>query len=218
MCKELCELPIPIRNIDPHCFKMIINRSFNTNKQNININEIQGGVVGGIVIYGKININDKIKILPGYYTSSGYKPIYCTVLSINTSKISLDSAISGGLIGIQLDIDPSLTMEDKLIGNIIVKSTEENIKVYNKIAIQNYIEDSKAKKDFVVGEKVSLNINSNNILSEIVKISDTLIGFALDSPVCVEKDDIVIVNKHSETFNGINGFGNFFSGKEFIKI
>ena len=120
VCEELCNLPIPKRN-NGSSFKMIVNRSFNVNRQHIKISDIKGGVIGGIISRGSVKVGDTIKILPGYYTQHGYMPIIGNVLSINSSVVPLDFAVPGGLIGIQLDIDPALSAEDNLFGNVLVK-------------------------------------------------------------------------------------------------
>ena len=215
ICKELCNLPVPERNIDAD-FKMIINRSFNVNKQNIKISEIKGGVIGGIISRGIIKIGDIIKILPGYYNQNGYMPIIGKVLSINSSTVSLNSAISGGLIGIQLDIDPSITADDKLVGNVMALNNNTNLRIYKKIAIEKYIPEQKT--DFVVGDRVSLNINSNNIYAIVIKVDKTKIGFDLESPICAEIGDTVIINKDTPKFNGILGSGVIAVGKEFSQL
>jgi translation initiation factor 2 subunit 3 len=219
ICKELCNLPIPERNIEDS-FRMIINRSFNINKQNINIIDIKGGVIGGIITRGIIKIGDKIKIYPGYYTNDGYMPINATAVSINSSTVPLDIAIPGGLIGIQLDIDPALTSDDNLVGHVVeIQGNHSKSKVCKKIKIYKFNYEN-ISEQLNINDKVSLNINSNNIFATVTDISnidnDININFDLEIPVCIEHKDLVIVslNKNNK-YDGIIGSGKILNGIEF---
>lgn len=186
LCMILAHLPKPMRCIDT--LKMPIIRSFNINKPGTKIDDLVGGVVGGSIISGSIKKNQELFLVPGLVTDTYYKPISCKVISINSDKISLEEASSGGLIGIQLDIDPGLTCDDKLVGNVIVDkitgivTNEFNLKI-NKT-------DDKLWKN----KSYTFNINSTNINGTIKKIEENLIKVILESKQYIDHNDIITIS------------------------
>jgi translation initiation factor 2 subunit 3 len=186
LCMILAHLPHPAHCMDR--LKMPIIRSFNINKPGTKIEDLVGGVVGGSIISGSIKKDQEIYLIPGLITDTYYKPIYCMVNSINSDKISLEEAFSGGLIGVQLDIDPGLTCDDNLVGNIIVDkitgivTNEFNLKI-NKT-------DDKLWKN----KSYTFNINSTNINGSIKKISEDTIKVTLESYQYIEDKDIITIS------------------------
>jgi len=181
---------IPKRIIDK--IKMPIIRSFNINKPGTSIKDLQGGVVGGSIQYGIINKSDNLFLVPGmvYQEDNIFKvkPIKCKVVSINSEKNILDKATSGGLIGIKMNIDPGLTADDGLIGNVLVDKIDGIIT--NKFQIKTNVKLSR-KYNYV------FNINSNNINGKITKpnkSNEHIIEINLESHQYITKDDIITIS------------------------
>ena len=123
----ICGLPDPDTIDAP--LSMIITRSFDINKPGCEIQDLQGGVVGGTITQGSLNIGDTVKIYPGIQMTSGeYLTITSKVISIQSEKNKLTHATRGGLVGVNLDIDPTLTKDDRLVGNTLT-SGEKNINI-----------------------------------------------------------------------------------------
>ena len=117
---------------------MLIIRSFNINKCGANINNLKGGVIGGSIIRGMLKMNDTIIIKPGYVVKNNitrfkYMPLTSRILSINSEKTILKSAISGGLIGVMLDIDPGLTCDDGIVGSMLLNEHDTKNEVFIKL-------------------------------------------------------------------------------------
>jgi len=181
---------LPKRNIDK--IKMPIIRSFNINKPGTSVKDLQGGVVGGSIQYGIINKSDNLFLVPGmvYQEDNIFKvkPIKCKVESINSEKNILDKATSGGLIGIKMNIDPGLTADDGLIGNVLVDKIDGIIT--NKFQIKTNVKLSR-KYNYV------FNINSNNINGKITKpnkSNEHIIEINLESHQYITKDDIITIS------------------------
>jgi len=190
ICMILANLPKPQRNIDK--IKMPIIRSFNINKPGTLIKDLHGGVVGGSIQYGIINKYDDLYLVPGmiYQEDDIYKvkPIKCKVESINSEKNNLEKATSGGLIGIRMNIDPGLTADDGLIGNVLVDKIDGIIT--NKFQLKTNVKLSR-KNTYV------FNINSNNINGKIlkpVKSDEHIIEINLDSHQYITKDDVITIS------------------------
>lgn len=207
LCMILAHLPKP--NIKLDILKMPIIRSFNINKPGTKIEDLQGGVVGGSIISGIIKKYDMVFMVPGLIIKENdvnkYKPLICKVESINSEKNNLEEAISGGLIGIKLDIDPGLACDDKLTGNVIT----------NKITgiVTNNLE-AKIKKCSQLDPKSQyvFNINSNNICGKITSKKGDIIRIQLDNYQYIDDNDIITI---SQTTNGsINLVGYCVFSKE----
>jgi len=203
VCEYICNLiEEPRRDLESDT-KMIIIRSFNINKQNTEISSLQGGVVGGTLVKGTLKIGDTIKILPGFLTKNTrkdskidwqYQPIISTIESINSEKNNLDMAIPGGLIGVKLSIDPSLSANDGLVGSIIVKPSSNQYKVYERIFVilEKIFRNGELRKDDII----VINYNAYNVKGKIIKIIKNKIEIKLiDKPLCVEIKDYITISK-----------------------
>jgi len=217
LCEYIAKMKIPKKNLTPD-FKMLVIRSFNVNNPNINIKDLKGGVVGGSLVRGIINVGQDVVVYPGHITKKSendknvsgiiwtYRPLTSKVISINTDKSKLTSAIPGGLIGVQLTIDPALTGSDVLVGQVVFRQEKdlESIKIYEGIKIEySKIKDESIKKDTIV----QVNVNSNNINGKVIRSTKHHLYLELDKPVCVELNDIVTINKLLDG-GGINIYGH----------
>ncbi|MDD4049615.1 MAG: translation initiation factor IF-2 subunit gamma [Candidatus ainarchaeum sp.] len=158
-----------IEKLSSKPLKMQIVRSFDINKPSTKIKELKGGVLGGAILEGKISVNDKCFIYPGFENG----PIEFKVKSLNSERISLKSAHAGGLIAIGTDLDPFFCFSDKMVGQIVCeeksKPTLSNIiKIdYNKI--ERLIEPNQS--EFKIGERIVLVIGSSAQVGVIKKIN-----------------------------------------------
>ena len=69
-------------------------------------------------------MGDEIEIRPGVIETSAEgkmtcKPLRTKIVSLFAEQNSLLYAIPGGLIGVGTNLDPSLTIADSLVGNLI---------------------------------------------------------------------------------------------------
>ncbi len=231
LCEMLAQLKQPKRESDSN-FKMLVIRSFNVNHPRTKINDLKGGVVGGSLMSGTIKVSDNVVIFPGFITRSTdginrwkYAPLKSKILSINSEKTKLESAIPGGLIGIQLEIDPALTSDDKLVGQMIVPENSTDTKVYEEIVLDfKKMENIKGDFDTMIKSKLSVNINSNNIDCNMINITNmtnmtngdgAIMTLELDQPIAVFVGDKVTVSSNHNSLT-ILGCGIIVSGKECI--
>jgi translation initiation factor 2 subunit 3 len=193
LCMLLAHLPKPKHTID--ILKMPIIRSFNINKPGTKIEDLQGGVIGGSIISGVVKTNDELFLVPGMITKNDetntfyYNPLSCKIESINSEKNNLTQAGPGGLIGIKLDIDPGLTVDDKLTGNILVnKITGVVTNTFEAILKSAYVFESDKQYIF--------NINSNNIngrISSKIK-NNNIIKIKLENYQYIDNNDIITIS------------------------
>ena len=204
LCMILANLPKPPVNNDTT--KMPIIRSFNINKPGTHINDLVGGVVGGSIMSGKIKKDSIMYLLPGMIikndTESRYKPLQCKVESINSEKNQLEEAQMGGLIGIRLDIDPGLTADDKLTGNILTDKIDG--------VVTNSFE-SKIIKTSQIDPKTQyiFNINSNNINGKIISKKGDIIKINLENHQYINDNDIITISASNNDSITLVGYSMF---------
>jgi len=104
--------------------RITVIRSFCVNKCGCTPEELRGGVAGGILVQGTVRVGDQLDIVPGLLIrqpdqSIVCKPLSTTVLSIFSDQTELDHAMPGGLYGLGLTLDSTLTKDDRLAGQVM---------------------------------------------------------------------------------------------------
>jgi len=111
-------MPTPERDLnkDP---KMLIARSFDTNKPGTDISKLKGGVIGGSLIQGVLGVGDIIEIRPGIRRGDGpYQEITTKIIGIQKAMKDMNEAGAGGLLGLSTELDPCLAKSDALSGSV----------------------------------------------------------------------------------------------------
>jgi translation initiation factor 2 subunit 3 len=181
--------------------KMIIIRSFDVNKPGTGINDLSGGVLGGSLVSGVVNIGDVIEIRPGQVSKENdefiCRPFITEITSLKAEKTSLEKAYQGGLIGVGTNLDPSLCKSDKLVGMTMgLKGTLPDI--FSKLTVdyelfQKTLNGSKEalKKD----EPILLNIGSTTTGCKILNLTQNTAVFELLKPCCCQLDERIAISR-----------------------
>ncbi len=116
--EHIMKFPIPDRDSESPAQMMIV-RSFDVNRPGATMHNLVGGVAGGSITRGTLRLGDSIQIRPGIMTAKNgvvsCQPIDTVVVSLLTEKTPLKIAVSGGLIGVGTEMDPSLCKDDRLV-------------------------------------------------------------------------------------------------------
>lgn len=212
LLKSIIEVFPPIKDNVNKVPQFRVSRSFDVNKNNTNINNISGGILGGSLISGKLKVGDEIEIKPGIVTkdSNGNMvstPIYSTIKSLKTDTTELSSIYPGGLIGIGTDIDPFYCKNDNMIGNIVgIKGALPA--VFNNIRI-NFTKQEFTEINWVpqVGEVLNFMISTLSLNAKLTNISVNSLSFILEKPACIDKDMMIVVSKIINKSINIVGYG-----------
>lgn len=178
--------------------KATIIRSFDVNKVGTPVDKLVGAIVGGTIKTGKIKIGDKIKIVPGVIQGTTTKPLIATIESLKTENTPLDVAYPGGLIGFGLSLDPSLSKEDKLVGNFIVGIDDNSYKIFKKAKILYEKYDDKV--EMKNGENCTLMLGSTKRNIKINSINDRKNELTFETTIDVAgyPDDRVVLTKDNK--------------------
>ena len=112
------EIPTPERDPDMSP-RMMTARSFDVNRPGKSIDELNGGVIGGSIVQGELEVGDEIEIRPGIRRDDTTEPITTEIAGLEKVGKGMDKAGPGGLLGVQTKLDPSLTKSDNLAGSLI---------------------------------------------------------------------------------------------------
>lgn len=201
ICTELKEVD---RDLESHpIFR--ITRSFDINKPGSNISDLLGGVLGGTLVKGKMNVGDVIEIRPGIVkkTANGlaFKPLLTTITSIKSENNSLKTVIPGGLIGIGTDLDAYYTKNDTAVGNTIGHPgslPDVYTDIEGTYTVMEKMFDNSDPNIFKIkaNEMVLINVNSISIACKVTSInSDTIKLNLIGKLLCLEEGDIIIISK-----------------------
>lgn len=210
LCEYICtKIPQVPSSLDKYG-KLVIIRSFNVNKPGKSYSDLIGGVIGGTLLQGYIKLGQYITIYPGYISRDENnmfvcKPIKSKILKIMSENNSIDLAIPGGLIAVQLTIDPSITKDDDLVGSIAIVDHIDSVKpeILNEIEIsykqmKNICSDNNKKIESLKSkEELIINVNSANIRCIVIKASKKKATLkAINRPICMYPEDkISIIRK-----------------------
>lgn len=188
-----------------------ILRSFDINKPGDDIENMQGGVLGGTVVgQARYSIGDIVEIRPGLISKDqSYMPLETQIVSIFAESDSRTETTIGGLYGLGTKLDPSLTIADRLTGNLLGKASELP-------EVINIIEMRVTTVDLgEIKERVKLNAHYKLIIGNVVteavsresKKTKSVI-MELMRPICTTETRCLIYNIESSNTRLI-AFGSF---------
>ena len=203
---------IPERDINVKP-SFLITRTFDINKTGCDISDLKGGIVGGSLICGVLHKNDIIEIRPGFMTMENdkmvCKSICSKIVNIKSDKNNLEMAFPGGLIALELEIDPYFTKGDNFVGQRLgLKGQLPNC--YSELECDLQVLDDRIFKS----KNVVVTLNSSNTQGQIVKIGNNKITIKLSGTVlCIMENEKVIISLNENPIV-ILGVGTFINGLE----
>jgi translation initiation factor 2 subunit 3 len=205
-------IPTPKFN-EEEDFQFLIARSFDINRPGKEIEDLNGGVVGGSVLKGKINVGEEIEIRPGLHIKDHYEPIKSTVVSISQGKNFFDNAKPGGLIGLGTQLDPALTKGDSLIGHLVgrpgtlpdvLSEIELEVNLLDRvIGSENMIKVYDLKHN----ERLLLVVGTEKTGGVVTKILKNSVVIKLNPPICPAEDFIFAISRIINRRYRLIGYG-----------
>lgn len=197
-------IPTPDRDDDAPP-KMFVARSFDINRPGTLPTNIQGGVVGGSIVQGKLSIGDEIEIAPGAKGEKGFKPIKAKVESLlSGSGNNLQEAYPGGLIGVGTGLDPASTRADRLVGNVVGR-VGKMPKIFDKLMLKPILmqrvvgtESKKEVENLRLNEPMMLVVGTAPTVGVITRLHGDEIELSLKRPVVAEKGQRIAIGRRVE--------------------
>ncbi len=197
-------IPTPSRSVDEPPI-MHIARSFDINKPGTPIEKLKGGVIGGSLLKGKLREGDRLEIRPGRVVTTGGKekwvPIETEITSIMAGGERVKEVTPGGLIGVGTKLDPSMTIEDSLVGQC-VGMPGSLPPTWNELSIQFHLLErvvGVAKEVEIpaikVGESIMLSAGTATTMGEVRRVTKETIDVKLSRPICAEEGSRVAIGR-----------------------
>ncbi|UCG90269.1 MAG: translation initiation factor IF-2 subunit gamma [Candidatus Heimdallarchaeota archaeon] len=212
-------LPTPKRDesLTP---RMLVARSFDVNKPGRSPTKLKGGVVGGSIVQGKFSVNDEIEIRPGNRKGSKWQVINTKIVSLRSGFGELKTALSGGLIGIGTNIDPSLTKSDSLVGQI-VGYPDELPPIWDMLEFDSHLlervvgsEVQTVVQAIELNENLMLSVGTAKTVGKVTRTSKKGIQVDLRLPVCADLGTRVAISRQIDRRWRLIGWGVTKGGKE----
>lgn len=172
LCAHLVErIGIPDRslNVPP---RLQVVRSFDVNKPGAitRPKDFKGGVAGCVLMQGMLKVGDQLEIRPGLYTKEGVVPIMVRVEKLSLGQKSVTFVAPGCNVGVGLNVDPSITKKDKLVGQVlgapgslppVFKECVIDYRLLKKVVGTD--KATSVQKKLVVGDKLNIAIGSMTV-------------------------------------------------------
>ncbi len=212
---ERC-IPTPTRDPDKPP-RMLVLRSFDVNKPGTPPEKLAGGVIGGSIIQGKLEIGDEIEIRPGVpYEEHGrikYEPITTEVVSLQAGGHPVDRAYPGGLVGVGTRLDPYLTKGDLMAGNVIGLPGKLP-PVWEELRVEVHLlervvgtEEELRVEPIKRREVLLLNVGTARTMGLVTGLSKDEIELKLQLPVCAENGSRVAISRQLGSRWRLIGYG-----------
>jgi translation initiation factor 2 subunit 3 len=218
LLEEICRLEIPQRDnsSDPI---FLIARSFDINKPGTTIENLKGGVLGGILKRGKLKVGDEIEIKPGLNLKKNnqlfYQTLTAKILSLHKGSEKLNEVSAGPSISIETSLDPFLTKTDSLTGCVVslkgklpeitykIKIREELFKEVIGTEQHQKVEQIKTK------EMLMLSVNTTITVGTVEKINEKTheLELSLNIPIVAIRGDNVGIARNISGHWRLIGFG-----------
>lgn len=214
--EEIANIEIPKRDLTSKPI-FLIARSFDINKPGTIIENLRGGVIGGILKKGILKIGDEIEIKPGRLVKKAHQQFYETIktkiLSLHKGKEVVKQIEPGASISIETELDPFLTKTDSLNGCLV--STIGNLpEISNKIKIKSKLfkevlgtTEQKKVEEIKIKEMLMLNVNTTTTVGIVEKIKEDEIELNLNIPIVALKSDNVGIARNINNHWRLIGFG-----------
>jgi translation initiation factor 2 subunit 3 len=195
-------MPTPKRDETKPPFMYVV-RSFDINKPGTSIDKLEGGVIGGTILEGRLKIGDELEIRPGIAVEgkNTYTPLHSEIVSLQAGGKKVEEAHCGGLVGVGTLLDPSYSKADGLTGNIAGK-TDMLPPTLTELTLETQILDrAVGTKELMKIEEVTMNetlllhVGAAITVGTVASVRKDNVLIRLTRPVCAQTASRVALSR-----------------------
>jgi translation initiation factor 2 subunit 3 len=181
--------------------KFLIARSFDVNKPGTEIEKLEGGVIGGSLVQGRLKLGDEIEIKPGIKIKDKYEPITTKITGLQKAGKNLAEIGPGGLAGVSTALDPFLTKSDSLSGSVASlpgKLPQIVSKLKMKTTLLKRVVGTKETLDvgeIKTGDMLMVTLATMRTTGSVVSGRPGEPELMLKTPLCVDKGEKLSISK-----------------------
>jgi translation initiation factor 2 subunit 3 len=197
------EIPTPERDPDVDA-RMMVARSFDINRPGTTWEDLKGGVLGGSLVQGSLEVDDEIQLRPGREVEEGgqteWRPVETSVRSIQAGGDFVDEATPGGLLGVGTGLDPSITKGDALAGQVAgppgsLPPTLEQFTMDVDLLERIVGDNAGEVEEISTGEPLMLTIGTATTVGSVTSARGGEAEVALKRPVCAAPGSKIAINR-----------------------
>ena len=197
------QIPTPDRDPDAPG-RLQIARSFDINRPGTTWDKLTGGVLGGSLVQGDLEVDQELEIAPGREVDHGgqteWQTIETTVRSIQAGSESVESASPGGLLGVGTGLDPSLTKGDALTGQVAgdpgsVPPTWNQFTMNVELLDRVVGENAGEVDPISTGEPLMLIVETAQTVGSVTSAREGECEVTLKRPVCAPEGSKIAINR-----------------------
>ncbi len=197
-------IPTPKRDLSKPA-RMHVARSFDVNRPGAKPEKLVGGVLGGLLLRGKLREGEGIEVRPGIRAGregrTTWQHLDSKIVSLHAGGSRLEAAVPGGLIGVGTELDPSLTKGDSLVGSVagapgslpeVLETAELEVHLMKRVVgLPKELE----VKPLVTGEPLMLNVGTAMTVGMISSARRDRATIKLKLPVCADQGARVALSR-----------------------
>ncbi len=198
-------IPTPERNTEAD-MRMFIARSFDINNPGTKIKDLKGGILGGSLKQGNIEVGEEIEIAPGMRDEENeWQPLTTEITSLFAGGENREKVGPGGLIAIGTSLDPSYTKSDNLAGRLAGKPGTLP-KVRNEFTMETHLLDSVVGlgtdvqiPEIKTRDPLLLSVGTSKTVGVVKSARKGIADVVLKIPICADEGQRVAI---SSRFSG----------------
>lgn len=196
---------------------MFVARTWDVNKPGTKPDKMIGGILGGALTQGKLNIGEEIEIRPGRKVEREGKitwhPIFTKIVGLKTDEATISEARPGGSIAARTQLDPSVMKSDSLVGNV-VGHKDKLPPIWYKLTIEPHLlervvgtKEGEKVDQIKLGEMLMLNVNAAATVGIVRELGKNKFHCDLKIPVCADKGARITISRRVGTRFRLIGYG-----------
>jgi translation initiation factor 2 subunit 3 len=197
------EIPTPDRDPDADA-EMLVARSFDINRPGTTWDSLLGGVLGGSLVQGELEVDDDLELRPGREIEEGgqteWEPVETTVRSLQAGGESVESATPGGLLGVGTGLDPAVTKGDALAGQVAgppgsLPPTREQFTMDVDLLERVVGDEAGEVEEISTGEPLMMTVGTATTAGSVTSAREGECEVALQRPVCAREGAKIAINR-----------------------
>ncbi|PIY59883.1 translation initiation factor IF-2 subunit gamma, partial [Candidatus Woesearchaeota archaeon CG_4_10_14_0_8_um_filter_47_5] len=209
-------LKTPVRNPKEDSL-MYVARSFDVNKPGDDPCSINGGVLGGSMVDGRIQLHDQIEIRPGRKVEkdgrTDYIPLTTTVAGLITGNIHVEEITPGGSVGVMTMLDPAIVKSDQLGGSVVghpgklpptLREFALDVHLLDRVV---GLKEELTVEPIKLKEMLMITVHTASTVGVVSQLGKGKINCILKLPVCAHVGDRVTISRRVANRFRLIGYG-----------
>ncbi|WP_416840178.1 translation initiation factor IF-2 subunit gamma [Haloferax sp. DFSO52] len=196
-------IPTPERD-ESEDSRMFVARSFDINRPGTTWEGLNGGVIGGSVVAGKLEDGDELELRPGREVDeegqTEWRSITTEIRSLQAGGNMVDEVRPGGLCGVGTGLDPSVTKGDALAGQVAGKPgtlppTREEFTMDVDLLDRVVGSEDDSVDEISTGEPLMLTVGTATTVGAVTSARSGEAEVKLKRPVCAAEGAKIAINR-----------------------